>query len=449
MRGVVSVLALGVALGACATAPQPTAEVALPVQWQTAADPSVEAPDAYWQVVSTDPVLQQLLDEAGAISDVQIAAARLREAEALGRAARASLFPQGSATAGLQSSAGDRGVGVTTASGEAAITAPIDLFGATRTRAQSAAARVRSAEAELGNARLIARRTTGQLYAALRSAQAGRAAAERQVRNTEDSLSLARARADAGLETGLAVAQAQAAADAARARIPVFAQAETQARLGIEALLGRPPADLVTTLAAAPATTLDTDRLLGTPAAVIARRPDVRAAEARLAAAGLDARAARADRWPTASLALSLSATDPSRGVSSQFGSAGLSLAGVLFDFGRLDALADAAGARAEAEAAQYQRTVLNALSEVEQQADRLQRAREEATAARAAVASAQDQVILARVRYTSGLANFLDVLVAERALADADSALAAVEGRLTDAGVSLAAALGLGQGAP
>jgi outer membrane protein TolC len=117
-----------------------------------------------------------------------------------------------------------------------------------------------------------------------------------------------------------------------------------------------------------------------------------------------------------------------------------------LFDFGRLQALAQAADARAGAEAAIFQRTVINALSDVEKEAGRLLRAREEAAAARAAVASARDQAELARARYTSGLSSFLEVLLAERSYADAEIALAGADGRMIDAGVSLAAALGLGQ---
>ena len=117
-----------------------------------------------------------------------------------------------------------------------------------------------------------------------------------------------------------------------------------------------------------------------------------------------------------------------------------------MFDFGRLDALADAADARAKAEAASYRRTVTFAVSDVEREADRLARALEEGAAARAAFASAGEQSRLARARYGAGLTSFLDVLTVDRALADADIASAAADGRALDAGVSLAAALGLGQ---
>jgi outer membrane protein TolC len=111
-----------------------------------------------------------------------------------------------------------------------------------------------------------------------------------------------------------------------------------------------------------------------------------------------------------------------------------------------LQAFAEAAGANARAEAALYERIVATAVAEVEQEVSRLGRAREEAAAARDAVASASLQSQLARARYTSGLSSFLDVLVADRAFADAEIALAAAEGRILDAGVSVAAALGLGQ---
>jgi multidrug efflux system outer membrane protein len=429
MRASVSIVALGAALSACATAPAPSSRPALPQTWQAAPISAPVADDAYWRTATQDQVLQRLLTDAGAVSDVAVAQARVREAQALARAARAALFPSLTSEARVQGAGAERGVGLTTSSGSLAVDAPLDPFGASRARTGAAGARTQAALADLSNARLSARRTAGQLYAALRAAQASRAAAERQTRDAEDSLSLARARAGAGLDTGLAVAQAQSAADSARARIPTFAQAETQARLGLEALLGQMPSALTATLAAATAATLEVDRMLAIPAAVMARRPDVRAAEARLAAAGVEGRAAQADRWPTASLSAVLTET-----------------AATLFDFGRLKAIAQAANARAEAEAATYQRTIIDALADVETQVDRLLRAREEAAAARAAVASARDQAGLARARYTSGLSSFLEVLLAERNYADAEIALAGADGRVTDAGVSLAAALGLGQ---
>lgn len=446
MRAFGLIIASGSVLAACATAPVDAPPLTPPSAWQAGAAVAANTPDAYWTVATTDATFQSLMAKAGDTPDVAIAEARLREAEALLRAARGALFPTVSATGAITGSGADRGLGVTTTQAAVSIAGPLDIFGATRDRAGAAAARAAAADAESALARLQTRRSAGQLYAALRTAQASRAAAERQTRDAEESLALARVRAQAGLETGLAVAQAQAAADAARARIPAFAQAETQARLGLEALLGEQPGAFITLLAPATATTISTDRLLEAPASVLARRPDVRAAEARLRAAGLDASAARADRWPTATLGATLSQTSATRGLDGAAASGGLALAATLFDFGRLDALADAAGARAQGEAAAYRRTVLLALSDVEREANRLDQAGREASAARDAVASAREQTTLARARYTSGLSSFIDVLLAERAFADAEIALAGADGRAMDAGAALAAALGLGQ---
>lgn len=444
-----NLIILGVAsatLAACATAPEPTPTANVPAAWQARAADPIPHDDAYWRAISRDAVLNQILQDAGSVADVEIAAARAREAQALLAASRASLFPSIGATANSSYRASSNNVGIGSSDAGVNVTAPLDLSGAIRARTSAAGARADAAEAELRLARLEARRNAGQLYAALRAAQASLAAAIRQTRDATDSLELAKTRAAAGLETGLAVAQAQSAADAARARIPVFEQTETQSRLGLEALLGLMPGTLADRLKPSQTGALAADRLFDTPAAVIARRPDVRAAEARLVAAGLDARAARADRWPTLSLSAALSQTDASLGPAGAGASLGLGLVATLFDFGRLDALADAAGARKDGEAASFKRTVTYALSAVEREADRLTQARREAEATRASATSAQLQSTLARTRYRSGLSSFLDVLVAERALADAQIALAAAEGRKLDAAVGLAAELGLGQ---
>jgi NodT family efflux transporter outer membrane factor (OMF) lipoprotein len=446
IRQVIMLGLAGAALSACATAPVLAPSPAVPEKWLAATRETVPHDDAYWNAISTDEVLKGILRDAGAIADVEIAAARAREAQALLTASRASLFPSLGATAETSLTGASNTVGSASSSIGLALTAPLDVFGGNRARTGAAAARADAAEAELRQARLVARRSAGQLYATLRAAQANLDAAQRQTRDANDSLALAKTRTRAGLETGLAVAQAQSAADTARARIPAFAQAEAQARLGLEALLGALPGAFVNRLKPAVGATPASEKLFDAPAAVIARRPDVRAAEARLIASGLDARAARADRWPSLSLTAALSQTDATQGLAGGAASLGLGLVGTLFDFGRLEALAEAAGARQAAEAASFRRTVTYALSAVEREADRLAQARREADATRAAVASARLQSSLARTRYRSGLTSFLDVLVADRAQADAEIALANAEGRKIDAAVSLAAELGLGQ---
>ncbi len=435
---------------ACVTAPDIAPPPAPLAAWtETAAQPTLARTDAWWRVASDDALLRDVLDRAGVVESVAAARARQAQAVQLARAARAGLLPSLGASASTTASAERSARGSAQSTGTLGLTVPIDLSGALRGRSGAAAARAAASAAEVADARVQARRLAGELYVTLRTAQAQRIAAERAFASAQDSLSLAESRAAAGLETGLGVAQARSARDAARARVPAFAQAETAARLGLEALLATPPGGLAAQLGPPTAPpVLRAAGLLQSPAATLAERPDLVAAAARLSAAGLDARAARGDLWPTIDIQALATGFDSTREPVGSTLSAVGSVTAPLFNFGRLNALAKAAGAGAEAEGALYRQAVRDAIAEVETAVARIARAEESVAAQTAALASAQDQAALARTRYTSGLIGFLDVLTAERAAYDAESALAGAQGELALANVALAAAMGLGQAA-
>lgn len=433
---------------ACVTAPDITPPPAPPATWtETSAIPAAERIDAWWRAASDDAILRDLLDRAGAVENVVAARARQVQAAELARAARAGLLPSLGASASQTAAMERNAIGSAQSTGELSLSMPIDLSGALRGRSAAAAARAAASVADLANARVQSRRLAGDLYVTLRTAQMQRLAAERALASSETSLSLAQSRAAAGLETGLGVAQARSARDAARARVPAFAQAETSARLGLEALLAVAPGAFAGRMQPpAPPPSLRVASLLQSPAAILAERPDLIAAEARLKAAGFDARAARGDLWPSLNIQALAAGFDSTREpVGSTLSVVG-SVTAPLLNFGRLDALAKAAGAGAEAEGALYRQAVRDAIADVETSVARIARADESVAAQIAALASAQDQVALARVRYTSGLTGFLDVLTAERAAYDAESALAAAQGELAQASIALTAALGLGQ---
>ena len=395
--------------------------------------------------IVADAVLDELMAQARSgvrIAGPEIAAARLAEAEAQLRAARAGLLPRIGASASGSASSPDTGPDLRSGSLSAELTAPIDLSGAIGARSRAASAQAEVARAERDQAILVAVRTTGQLYAAVRTAEAQHAAAVRSLESAKDSLSLARARQQAGLEDGLAVAQATQARDTAAARLPGLWQARTRARLGLELLLGLHPGALTAQLEApAPTPVLAARQVLDGPAEVLARRPDVRAARARLDAAGFDLAAAKADRWPSLTLSGLVSRTDTNIAHAADLASLGLSLAGTLFDFGRLSALADAAGARAEAASVTWRDTLLSALSQTETEAGRLARAAAARAGEADALASAREEARLARARYTSGLTSFRDVVAADSAVYAAESRLAAAQGEEADASFALAAA--------
>jgi outer membrane protein, multidrug efflux system len=391
-----------------------------------------------------DPVLESLLAQIGDSPDAAIAESRLQEAQARLKAARAGLFPTLTGTTTFGSNSSDGVAGSSSGTLGSNLQVPIDLFGANRGRVNATAARAEEAAYNRDRTLALTRATLSQLYVSLRTAQAQIAVTKVNIDSATDSLSLATTRQRAGLETGLGVAQATSNRDAIAARLPGFEQSETAARLGVEALLGKLPQALASQLEPTrPIPRFDLSRIDLPPAQWLSSRADLRAAERSLQAAGLEAGAAKRDRYPNLSLAAVLNQTEASRGPTGLAGSVSANLLTTFFDFGRLEALAKAAGAVAQTQSGLYRQLVLNALADVETQASRVGQG-EAAIAANADnVASASDQARLARVRYTSGLSGFLEVLTAQRAVYEAQSAQVAATGETAAAEVALNLALG------
>ncbi len=394
--------------------------------------------------LANDPVLAELLAQVPDSPDIAIAQGRLVEASARFEAARAGLLPSLGGTASISGTGTDGTAGVTSGAIGATLTTPIDLFGANRSRVEASRARAQEAAYNKDRADALTRATLSQLYIALRTAQGQIAVTQANQASASDSLSLATTRQRAGLETGLAVAQATSNRDAITARLPAFQQTLIAARLGIEALLGKLPATLSAQLdTVGPIPRFDLSRVNLPPEQWIVTRADLLAAQRRLEAAGLDASAAKRDRYPTLSLTALLNQNEANRGPTGLAGSVSANLFSTLFDFGRLDALARASGGVAQTQAGLYRQLVANALADVETQASRVDRGNAGISANAANIASAQDQARLARVRYTSGLSGFLDVLTAERAVYEAQSGGVAATGEAALAEVALNLALG------
>lgn len=445
-------LAAAALAAGCVSAPVLSPPAPPPSQWLVADPTGVAAvPDAWWRESVDDATMTALIEQAGEINSVDEALARLIEARMRVRAARGALLPNLAATGDVSRT--EPADGPTYDVEQAALSASLDLdvFGAGRNRVRANAASAAEQDAALRLARINARRTAADLYIAVRLAQAQKAAAQAAQDAAEDSLILAESRYRAGLDSGLSSAQARAARDAARARTPGFEQAETEARLALEALLGLPPGALLGTFSqSASVPTLTANRLLASPAEVLASHPDIAAAEARLARTGFNAAAARADLWPRMSFEAAFSSVTAPAGivgfadgeqVDTAFG-----LTAPLFNFGRLRALAQAEGYAAQAEAARLRQAVLDRLADIETQRARHRNGETGVAAQIQALASAADAADLARARYRSGLTSFIDVLTADRSLYDAQSALAAAQAERARAATALAAALGLGQ---
>lgn len=437
-----SLLVASLALAGCATGPSAQIEAetrnALPVAWQETA----RLPDV---PTSQDAVLKELLYRVQLGPDLAIAQSRLKEAEAQLMVARAGLLPSLGVSGSQTRTEVDGGKASLEKIGSATLAVPLDLFGANRARAGASKARAQAARLDAQRVASATRTNMAQLYIAHRAAQAQVAVTKANLASAEESLGLAKTRQVAGLETGLGVAQATSNRDAIAARLPSFLQAQTAARLGLEALIGDKPGSLAVLLEPmAPIPQLDSRQAIIAPQVWLDTRPDLVAAQRRLQAAGLDARAAQRDRLPNLSLMGLSVETDLGQGVSIPSNSVSGNLALTLFDFGRLRGLAQAAGAQAETEALVYQQSVLQALADLETQASAVRQGERSAQAQAANVASAADQARLARVRYTSGLSGFLEVLTAERAAYEAQSAEVAAKAEAARAQFAFALALGL-----
>lgn len=453
----IALLLGSLSLAACASLPETIAVREPNSTWTEATLEDValadaEIDDSWWRAFN-DPLLNAIIARVDDGDDIALAAARLEEAVAGLRRARAALAPELNFDGGARlAKNGDDIPRQDSASGGLSAAWSPDLFGQTRLRASAASARARSSAADLAAIRLDTRSAAARLYFAVRSAQGQAKAAEANAASLRETFDLVTARAEAGLAPQFDAAQARAALAAAEARPPAFRQAETSARLTLEALIGAQTGSLKAFLGdAAPPRAPAADSGLA-PASVLARRPDLQSAEHRLAAAGFDSRAARRDFWPRVTLSAliggqSLTPETFAAGSGALYNAAA-SVASPAFSFGRLEAARDGADARLQQAMIAYRREATYALADVE----RALAARKDAAARQKslaeALAAARDQARLARERYVAGLSPLLDVLTAERAAFEAGAALVVAETDAASAFADMSAAMGLG-GAP
>ena len=396
-------------------------EAALPVEW--------------WKLYS-DPTLDELVASAREKNaDVRLAAARVREAEAVLREAGAAFYPYVA------------GVSWATRSKVSTRTTPPPQASAPLERSQHSLTASTSFEldfwgrlaraGEAAQANLLASRfshqvvaltlagATAQAYFALRSLDAQSAVLERSLQARRDSLEIARARLEAGLASELDVHQAQGAlADALAQRREAARQRASVERL-LGQLSGRPdlkvsPADLF-------ALPLPPVPPPGLPSALLERRPDIRAAEQSLVAANAQIGVARAALFPTISLTASLGAqsAELSSLLSSGAGvwSLGLGLAAPIFDAGRREARVEQADARREQALASYQRSIETAFREVADALVNVEQTSGVESDLEARLRAARSALELSSLRYESGYSPFLEVLDAQRTANDAELA--------------------------
>ena len=472
MRTSLTLLAAAALLAGCAAGPAYVApDVGAPFAYHggtALAARAGEAPppalDQWWRGFD-DPELARIVERTIA-QNLDLAASQERVAQARAGAARAgaSRLPAGSADASaarerqsLESPLGkianhlpgyertqtlaQLGVG---ASWEA------DVAGGLRRGEEAADAELDAAETEHAGVRVSLAAEAADAYLRVRGAQARLAIAQRQVDDEEHLLELVRLRRDKGLDTARDVAQAEALLLQAQATLPPLRR-ETAAQLfRLDVLAGMAPGSAEAEVGTAPAAfKVPAIATAGGPAELLRRRPDVVAAERRLAASNARIGVAIAGYYPSFSLAgaLGFESLDTGRlltGAAFQ----PLALAGLhwrLFDFGRVDAeVAQARGANREA-LLRYRQAMLRATEDVEDAIVAVtELERQHALLAREVDAQRQARDA-AQDAWRGGAASLVEVLDEDRRLLAAQDLLASV--RTDDARAAVAAFRALGGG--
>jgi NodT family efflux transporter outer membrane factor (OMF) lipoprotein len=322
-----------------------------------------------------------------------------------------------------------------------------DLWGQVRRTVEQARAEAQASAADLANVALSVHAELAADYFQLRGLDTQKQLLDTTLASDADELALARVRFNGGVANAVDVAQAETQYRTVKAQGIDVGVARAQFEHAIATLIGAPSE----TFALAPSPLLATlpDVPLGVPSALLERRPDVAAAERRLAAANAQIGIAVAAYYPNFTLSAMGGLESGTLGnllqLPSLFWSLGASAFETLFDAGRRHALTDQARDLYEAQAATYRQSLLNAFQEVEDNLAALRILAEEAEAQAAAVEASRQSLALSDKRYKGGVTTYLEVLTAQTIQLSNERAQADVATRRFTASVQLVRALGGG----
>ena len=410
-----------------------------------------------WWTLLGDPQLDALIGRVN-VSNQTIAAAEAnyRQARALVREQRAGLFPaidlSGSATrsggsSSASSTSGSSSNGSRYQVGLGASWEP-DLWGRIRNGVTGAKAGAQASAADLAGARLSMQGELAVNYLGLRQTDAELALVGKTVEGYQRSLTITQNRYNAAIAPKSDVLQAQTQLANAQADLESLRQTRATYENAIATLVGEPASAFK--LAADPAWSAQLpDVPTGVPSELLERRPDIAAAERRVAAANAEIGVARAAFFPTIGLSASGNSSSSSLGnlfsASANTWSLGLSVAQSLFDAGARKAQVEQARASYDASVADYRQTVLTAFEDVENQLTAVQvLERRYALLKTSADAADQAEQMLLN-QYKAGQVAYTDVVSAQAtALSARRALLTAAVARQTTA-VALIQALGGG----
>jgi multidrug efflux system outer membrane protein len=446
-------------LAACAVGPTYRAPSEAPVAL-TAVDPQLavaQPADASWWRAFGDPELDSLIARALAANlDLRIAVDRVREARALFQDSELDLLPRVTTEAAYSRSK-EQAPGFSTSrvdikQAEIGFDAAweIDLFGRVRHGVEASRAEAEAAGADLRDAQVTVAAEVARNYLELRGAQARRAVAEENARTQQDTLRLTEVRYQIGPGDPVDVESARARLNATQAAIPALRTAEAQAAHRLAVLVGQRPGALDAELIAAgpvdrkaPPTAIP----IGEASTFLRRRPDVAAAERRLAAETARTGVATADLFPRVSVTGFVGFLSGDLAGLFKSGSQAWAVSPAVswpgLDLGGARARLRAQQARGDESLAQYDQTVLRAIEDLQNALVAYRERQVQVVSLSQQVAASRRAAELAHIRYREGRIDFLRVLDAERTRLDAEDSLAAAETAANLDVVSIYKALG------
>lgn len=439
--------------------------ITAPAAWDAAGPATLaEWPDASWWRGFGSAELDGLIQQAESNNrDLAAALARIRQAEASARIAGAALLPTLAADGGAGRSWSPSASSTSSSSTRTAssgrvvrnsfdlgLTAgyQVDLFGGNRAGSDAALQRLAASRYDRETVALTLHADLATAYFQLLSVRDRIRLAEDTLRNAEDVLAVLERQRQLGVASELEVAQQRNSVASQRATIPALRQSEREILTAIALLLGRPPQGFAIGTQSLDALALPAVKA-GLPSALLARRPDIRKAEADLRAANRDIAAAQAARLPSLDLTmgagLQSSALHTLLQPQSALYSLAASLTAPLFQGGRLEGQEELNRARYQELAETYGKAAITAFGDVEDALTSTGNAAERYTYAREAFDQAREAYRIVEARYRAGTVPFLNLLDAQRTVFQANDALAqALLGRYT-ALVDLYKALGGG----
>lgn len=417
------------------------------------AEPAALDTQGHWWLAYGDSHLSELVEEAGRANDtIRISEARYRQALALAAASRANLFPFLDVTGGVKRGTGNGGGGA----GNVATNRRIgleagweaDVWGRVRNQAAAGDLAAQAGAADLAAARLAVQAAVAQVYFQVRVLDAQQRLLDGTVQAYERGLQLTQQRLRFGVATPADVAQAQAQLKTTQAQAVDNRVQRSQLEHALAVLLGREPASFAMAPAARVAVKVPVVPA-GVPSKLLERRPDVAAAERRVASANASVGAAQAAYFPD----LTLSATGGFQGmdgahwltVPHRVWALGPALAVTLFDGGARHAQTDSAIAVYDATVAGYRQTVLDSVQEVEDVLALLAGLEQESELLEAAVQASRESERQMLARYQAGTTDYLSVVTVQATALAAERGALAAQGRRLAATVSLVKALGGG----